>query len=92
MPLAKMRSIGELSVLPVALVKRSFRFLPDQKSRSKSSLPWRSPRRLNTLPKITVQLASEVSSSPTITSCTTRLACSTRVMIEKSWFMGAVSG
>ena len=29
-------------------------------------------------------------SSPAITSCTTKLACSTRVKIERSWFIGAV--
>ena len=41
------------------------------------------------LPKITVQLASEVSKSPAITSLTTSVACSTSVMMEKSWFMAS---
>jgi hypothetical protein len=53
--------------------------LPDQNSRSKTSLRLRMRRRPKSLPKITVQLASDPTSSPAITSCTTKLACSTSV-------------
>ena len=51
--------------------------------------PWvaEQPPREKILPKITLQLASEMSISPAITICTTRLACSTRVKIDRSWFM-----
>ena len=59
------------------LAYRSFRFLPAQNSRSNSSLSVRTRFRPNSLPKITVQLASEATISPTITTCTTKLACST---------------
>jgi hypothetical protein len=39
------------------------------------------------LPKMTVQLASDAIMSPAITICTTMLACSTSVTMEKSWFI-----
>ena len=87
MPLAKMRSSGAVTVLAPLALCRSFRLRPDQNSRSKSSLPWRTRFRPKNLPKITVQLASDTAISPAMTSCTTKLACSIRVMMERSWFM-----
>ena len=59
-------------------------FLPAQNSRSNSSFAVRVRFRPKSLPKITVQLASEAIIRPAITSWTTRLACTTRVKIEKS--------
>ena len=52
----------------------------------------RTRRRPNSLPKITVQLASDASISPAITTCTTMLAWRTSVTIEKSWFIGVALG
>jgi hypothetical protein len=68
----------------------SARFLPDQNSRSNASLSWRTRFRPNTLPKIIDQLTSDTASRPTITSCTTKLACSTNWTIDRSWFMSAI--
>ncbi len=89
MPLAKMRSIGALLAFWPTAVLSSVRLRPLQNSRSKSSLLLRVRRRPKSLPKITVQLASEVMSRPAITSCTTRLACSTSAVMERSWPMVA---
>ena len=66
MPEAKIRSIAERGACLVASANRSLRLRPAQNSRSNSSLSARTLRRPNSLPKITVQLASEASSSPTI--------------------------
>ena len=63
-----MRSIGAVALLALTAWCSSLRFLPDQNSRSKSSLWLRTRRKPKSLPKITLQLTSEVSSSPTITS------------------------
>ena len=84
MPLAKMRSSGAVCGLLALACCSSLRLRPDQKSRSKSSLPWRTRFRPKTLPKITVQLASDTIISPAMTSWTTRLACSTSEMIDMS--------
>ena len=92
MPDAKMRSIGAASCLCPAALCSSLRLVPDQNSRSKSSLSLRTRFSPNSLPKITVQLASETINSPTITSCTTKLACSTSVKIDMSWVIAGFAG
>ncbi len=86
-----MRSIGALRCLAPAAWLSSARFLPDQNSRSKLSLLLRTRFRPNTLPKIIDQLTSETASRPTITTCTTKLACSTSWKIERSWVMAGGS-
>ena len=64
--------------------KSSFRLVPDQKSRSKSSLSERVRLRAKYLRKIAAQLATDTTMSSATTSCTGRLACSSREMIERS--------
>jgi hypothetical protein len=88
MPLAKMRSIGAVCGFWPTAVFSSVRLRPDQNSRSKSSLLPRTFFRPKSLPKMTVQLTSEVMARPAITTCTTRLACRMRAVIDKSWFIG----
>ena len=88
MPAEKMRSIGAESRFCRAAWCSSVRLRPDQKSRSKASLPTRTLFKLKTLPKIAAQLAIDPNSSIAITSCTTKLASSASLMMERSWFMG----
>jgi hypothetical protein len=88
----EMRSIGALACLAPAAWLSSARFLPDQNSRSNASLSWRMRFKPNTLPKIIDQLTSDTARRPTITICTTKLACITRLNIDRSWFMPGVAG
>ena len=87
MPLAKMRSMAAVSGFFSTASCNSVRLRPDQNSRSNSSLLRRTRFRPKSLPKITVQLTNEVMASPAITICTTRLACSTSAVIERSCVM-----
>jgi hypothetical protein len=83
MPLAKMRSIGPpWRAFCAALAYKSFRLVPDQNSRSKSSLSVFTRRTVMSLRKIVPQLAIDTPSSSSMTSCTTQLACSTRARMD----------
>ena len=78
MPLAKIRSIGPARrAFCAAAANRSFRLVPDQNSRSKSSLSDFMRRKANSLRKIAAQLAIDTATSSSMTSCTTQLALST---------------
>jgi hypothetical protein len=73
-----MRSIGPAAWRSARReANRSFRLVPDQNSRSKSSLSDFTRRSANSLRKIAAQLAIDTTSSSSITSCTTKLAPST---------------
>jgi hypothetical protein len=86
MPLAKMRSIGPAFLaFCAALAYRSFRLVPDQNSRSKSSLSAFTRFRANSLRKMAAQLATETMSSSSMTSCTTQLALQHQVRMDISW-------
>ena len=91
MPLAKMRSIGPPCLaFCAAAAYRSFRLVPDQKSRSNSSfcvLMFFSARSLR---KMAAQLVMEPINSSSMTSCTMKLALTTRWRMERSWFMDRV--
>jgi hypothetical protein len=88
MPLAKMRSMGPACLaFCVAAASRSFRLVPDQNSRSKSSLSDFTRLSANSLRKMAAQLVTETTTSSSMTSCTTRLALSTRWRMDRSWFM-----
>ena len=78
--------MGAVSVFWPTAVFSSVRLRPDQNSRSKSSLLPRTRFRPKSLPKMTVQLTSEVMARPAMTTCTTRLACRTRAVMLRSWF------
>ena len=83
MPLAKMRSIGPAFLaFWAALAYRSFRLVPDQNSRSKSSFSALTRLIATSLRKIAAQLAIETPSSISMTICTTQLACSTKVRMD----------
>ena len=78
-----MRSMGPAFLaFCAALANRSFRLVPDQNSRSKSSLSDFTRLSANSLRKMAAQLAMETLSSSNITSCTTQLACSTRFKMD----------
>ncbi len=83
-----MRSIGPASLaFCAAAANRSFRLVPDQKSRSKSSLSEFTRLRANSLRKMAAQLATDTATSSSMTSCTTQLAWSTSWRIDRSWFI-----
>ena len=79
-----MRCIGAPLVAPTAWTYSSLICLPAQNSCSNAVFAARVRARPNSLVKITVQLASEASINPAMTSCTIRLAWVTRVKMEKS--------
>ncbi len=68
-----------------AAANSSFRLVPDQNSRSNSSLSDFTRFSANSLRKMAAQLATETPSSNSMTSCTTQLACSTRLTMDMSW-------
>ena len=85
MPLAKMRSIGPDSrAFWAAAANRSFRLVPDQNSRSNSSLRARVRLSEKNLRKIAAQLATDTTMRSNTTSCTGMLAWSRREMIDSS--------
>ncbi|MNS98851.1 hypothetical protein D3C72_1332310 [compost metagenome] len=88
MPEAKMRSMGPANLaFCAAEANSSFRLVPDQNSRSKSSLSTRMRLRAKYLRMMAAQLATDTITSSSTTSCTTKLAWSRRLMMERSWFM-----
>ncbi len=88
MPEAKMRSMGPANLaFCAAEANSSFRLVPDQNSRSKSSFSARMRRSAKYLRMIAAQLAIETITSSSTTSWTTKLAWRRRLMIERSWFM-----
>jgi hypothetical protein len=91
MPLAKMRSIGPDSLtFWLAPANNSFKLVPDQKTRSNSSLSSLMRLIAMSLRMMADQLAMEMVSKITITTCTTKLACKTRETMDMSWFMAGV--
>ena len=83
-----MRSIGPASLaFWLAAVNSSLRLVPDQKTRSNSSLRFWMRLMAVILRMMAAQLATEIPSRITITICTTKLACSTSETIDMSLFM-----
>jgi len=88
MPLAKMRSIGPDSLaFWLAALNSSFRLVPDQNTRSNSSLRFWMRLMAVILRKIAAQLATEMDSRMAITIWTTKLACRTSETMDMSLFM-----
>ena len=88
MPLAKMRSMGPESLaFWLAELNSSFKLVPDQKTRSNSSLRFLMRLMAPSLRTIAAQLATEMVSSSKTTSCTTKLACSSSETMDMSWFI-----
>ncbi len=80
-----MRSIGPANLACWAAEENSsFRLVPDQNSRSKSSLSKRVRLSEKYLRKMAAQLAIDTTIRSSTTSCTGRLACSRRERIERS--------
>ena len=75
MPLANMRSMGpDILTFCCAPANNSFRLLPDQNSRSNSSLSFFTSLSDSSLRKMAAQLMTETSISINTTACTTQLA------------------
>ena len=86
-----MRSIGPESLAFLAAdAYNSFRLVPDQNSRSNSSLRVLTRRREMILRKIAVQLVMDTPISISTTTCTTQLALSNKWTMEKSCVMSGV--
>ncbi len=80
-----MRSMGPANLAFCAAEENSsFRLVPDQNSRSKSSLSARVRLSEKNLRKMAAQLATDTTSSKATTNCTGRLAWSRRERIDRS--------
>ena len=86
-----MRSIGpDILAFWLAALNSSFRLVPDQNTRSNSSLRFLMRLMAVILRTMAAQLATEMLSKSSTTSCTTKLACSSSETMDMSWFISVL--